>query len=65
MLKRGDIGIYHRFSQQHLDRYFKEYAKRRSIRELHTIDQMTEMITQFWGVRLSWTDLVAYRAAVW
>ncbi|MCY4096629.1 MAG: IS1595 family transposase [Gammaproteobacteria bacterium] len=47
MLKRGYVGIYHRFSQQHLDRYVKEYAKRRSMRELDTIDQMTEPITQF------------------
>ena len=53
MLKRGYVGIYHRFSQQHLDRYVKEYAKRRSMRDLDTIDQMTELITQFWGIRLS------------
>ena len=65
MLKRGYVGIYHRFSQQHLDRYVKEYAKCRSMRELDTIDQMTELINQFWGVRLSWSDLVVYRAAAW
>ena len=41
MLKRGYVGVYHRFSEQHLDRYVKEYAKRRSMRELDTIDQMT------------------------
>ena len=65
MLKHGYVGVYHRFSQQHLDRYVKEYAKRRSMRELDTIDQMTELISQFWGVRLSWTDLVADRATTW
>ena len=65
MLKRGYVGIYRRFSQQHLDRYVKECAKRRSMRELDTIDQTTELITQFWSVWLSWTDLVAYRAAAW
>ena len=65
MLKRGYVGIYHRFSQQNLDRYVKEYAKRRSMRELDTIDQLTELITQFWGVRLSWSDLLAYRATAW
>ena len=63
MLKRGYVGIYHRFSEQHLYWYVKEYAKRRSMREIDTIDQMTELITQFWGIRLSWSDLVAYRAA--
>ena len=47
MLKRGYVGIYHRFSEQHLDRYVKEYAKRRNMRELDTIDQMTELITRF------------------
>ena len=65
MLKRGYVGIYHRFSQQHLDRYVKEYAKRRRMRELDTIDQMTELINQFWGVRPSWTDLVANSATTW
>ncbi|MCY4127821.1 MAG: IS1595 family transposase [Gammaproteobacteria bacterium] len=65
MLKRGYVGVYHRFSQQHLDRYVKEYAKRRSLRELDTIDQMTELITQFWGVSLSWADLVADGATTW
>ena len=65
MLKRGYVGVYHRFSQQHLDRYVKEYAKRRSMRELDTIDQMTELITQFWGVRLPWTELVADSATNW
>ena len=65
MLKRGYVGVYHRFSQQHLDRYVKEYAKRRSMRELDTIDQITELISQFWGVRLSWSDLVVDSATTW
>ena len=65
MLKRGHIGVSHRFSQKHLDRYIKEYAKRRSMRELDTIDQMTELATQFWGVGLSWTYLVADSATTW
>lgn len=55
MLKRGCgyVGVYHRFSEQHLDRYVKGYAKCRSMRELDTFDRMTELITQFWGVRLT------------
>ena len=65
MLKRGYVGVYHRFSEQHLDWYVKKYAKRRSMRELDTIDQMTELIAQFWSVRLSWTDLVADSATTW
>ena len=65
MLKPGYVGVCHRFSEQHLDRYVKENAKRRSMRELDTIDQMTELIAQFWGVRLSWSDLVANSATTW
>ena len=58
MLKRGYIGVYHRFSQKHLDRYVKEYAGRRNLRELDTIDQMSQLAMQFSGVRLPWADLV-------
>ena len=65
MLKCGYVGVDDRFSQQHLYRYVKEYAKRRSLRELDTIDQMTVFITQFWGVRLSWSDLVTDSATTW
>ena len=65
MLKRGFVGVYYRFSEQHLVPYVKEYAKRWSMHELDTIDQMTELIAQFWGVRLSWSDLVADRTTTW
>ena len=58
MLKRGYVGVYHRFSQKHLDRYVKEYAGRRNLRELDTIDQMSQLAMQFSGVRLPWADLV-------
>ena len=61
MLKRGHVGIYHRFSQEHLDRYVKEYAGRRNVRELDTIDQMSQPAMRFSGVRLSWADLVQSR----
>ena len=62
MLKRGYVGVYHRFSAKHLDRYLKEYARRRSLRELDTIDQMSELVMQFWGVRLTLTNLVVGNA---
>ena len=45
MLKQDNVGVYYRFSEQHLGRYVKEFAKRRSMRELDSIDQMSELIT--------------------
>ena len=59
MLKRGYVGIYHKFSQKHLDRYVKAYAGRRNLRELDTIAQMVQLATRFSRVQLSWADLVA------
>ena len=41
----------------------KEYARRRSLRELDTLDQMSVLIMQFWGVRLTWATLVSGNAA--
>ena len=58
MLKRGYVGIYHKFSQKYLDRYVKEYAGRRNLRELDTIAQMAQLATRFSTVQLSWADLV-------
>ncbi len=58
MLKRGYVGIYHKFSQQHLDRYVKEYAERRNLRELDTVAQMSQLVSRFSKVQLSWADLV-------
>ena len=58
MLKRGYVGVYHKFSQKHLDRYVKEYAGRRNLRELDTIAQMAQLATRFSRVQLSWANLV-------
>ena len=58
MLKRGYVGIYHKFSQKHLDRYVKECAERRNLRELDTVAQMSQIAMHFSKVQLSWADLV-------
>ena len=58
MLKRGYVGIYHKFSQKHLDRYVKEYAERRNLRELDTIAQMSRLVPRYSNVRLSWVNSV-------
>ena len=62
MLKPGYVVFYHRVSARHLDRYVKEYARRRSLRELDTIDQMSELVMRFWAVRLTWVTLVTGNA---
>ena len=62
MLKRGYVGIYHKFSRKHLDRDVKEYAERRHLRELDTIAQMSQLVTRFSRVQLSWADLVQHSA---
>ena len=60
MLKRGYVGIYHKFSRKHLDRDVKEYAERRHLRELDTIAQMSQLVMRFSRVQLSWADLVQH-----
>ena len=53
MWKRGFIDIYHQLSQTHLDRYVKEYAGRRNLRELDTSVQMSQLVKQFSSARYS------------
>ncbi len=64
MLKRGYVGIYHKYSQKHLDRYVKAYAGRRNLRELDTIAQMAQLATRFSKVQLSWVNLVENTATL-
>ncbi len=58
MLKRGYQGTYHHMSPQHLDRYVTEFAGRHNIRDMDTIDQMTETIVGMVGKRLRYKDLI-------
>ena len=44
MLKRGYHGIFHHFSEKHMDRYIAEFSGRKTIRGLNTIDQMKFMV---------------------
>lgn len=43
VLKRGHVGVYHKMSPKHLDRYVSEFAGRHNMRELDTVDQMAEV----------------------
>ena len=59
MLKRGQHGIYHKFSPKHLDRYVTEFAGRHNAREADTIDQMAGVVAGMAGKRLTYAALIA------
>lgn len=59
MFKRGFVGTYHRMSFKHLHRYVNEFAGRKNIRELDTLDQMSEIVRGMERKRLRFRDLVA------
>ena len=59
MLKRGYQGMFHRFSEKHLDRYVSEFAGRHNVREADTADQMAAIARDMVGKRLRYRDLVA------
>ncbi len=44
MMKRGYIGIYHKMSPKHLDRYVAEFSGRHNDRESDTADQMGNLV---------------------
>ena len=46
MLKRGYIGIYHKMSPKHLDRYVTEFEGRHNDRQSDTIDQMGNLVRE-------------------
>lgn len=59
MMKRGFHGTYHKMSPKHLNRYADEFSGRHNIRELDTLDQMSEVVHGFEGKRLRYNDLIA------
>ncbi|MDE0212132.1 MAG: IS1595 family transposase [Boseongicola sp.] len=58
-LKKGCIGIYHKMSPKHLDRYVTEFAHRHNIRNRDTIDQMNDVLRGMIGKRLAYRALKA------
>ncbi len=59
MLKRGHDGIYHHFSEKHLQRYVTEFAGRHNHRPLDTLTMMEAMASNADGKRLPYADLIA------
>ena len=59
MLKRGYVGVYHKMSPKHLDRYVTEFVGRQNFRDADTIDQMGCVAKGLLGKRLQYNDLIA------
>ena len=59
MLKRAHKGTFHRLSPKHLQRYVNEFAGRHNVRDMDTIDQMTNIVCGLVGKRLMYRDLIA------
>ena len=55
--KRGIYGTFHHLSNKHLARYLNEFAARRNIGTLATIEQMKYVVRQMQGKRLRYKDL--------
>ena len=59
MLKRGHMGIYHKMSPKHLNRYVIEFMGRHNAREFDTADQMGQIVEGMIGKRLTYEALTA------
>ena len=59
MLRRGHDGVFHHFSEKHLDRYVSEFSGRHNMRESDTADMMAAVARQSVGRRLRYADLIA------
>lgn len=60
VLKRGFYGVYHQFSEKHLQRYVDEFTYRLNEGncKVHTIDRIDALIRKTNGVRLTYADLI-------
>jgi len=57
-MKRGVIGVYHKLSPKHLQRYVDEFLGRHNSRSKDTIDQMGDLVAGMIGKRLRYADLI-------
>ena len=58
-LKRGHMGVYHKMSKKHLQRYVTEFAGRHNRRPSDTLDQMGTLVKGMDGKRLKYVELIA------
>ena len=59
MLKRAHMGIFHKLSPKHLNRYVTEFSGKHNLRELDTKDQLETAARRMDGKRLRYRDLIA------
>ena len=59
LLKRGYVGIYHKMSPKHLDRYVAEFQRRHNIRDADTIEQMESFVEGMGRKRLRYREVIA------
>ena len=59
VLKRGFYGVYHSFSEKHLQRYVDEFAFRLNGGncKVHTLDRISAMLGRTVGVRVTYAAL--------
>lgn len=61
VLKRGFYGVYHSFSEKHLQRYVDEFAYRlnQGNVKVHTMDRIDALLSKTIGVRMTYANLIA------
>jgi transposase-like protein len=58
ILKRGYHGIYHHMSAKHLHRYINEFSFRWNVAKLNIMDFIEKTISQMFGNRLKYEELI-------
>ena len=61
VIKRGYKGVYHWWSEKHMERYINEFAFRLNEGNVrhHTLDRINELLRNSFGKRLTWEQLVS------
>ena len=61
LLKRGFYGVYHNFSEKHLQRYVDEFTYRLNEGncKVHTVDRINSLLSKAIGRRLTYKNLIA------
>jgi len=59
MFKRACVGVYHKMSHKHLQRYVDEFVGRHNVRSQDTLIQMNSLVADMVNKRLRYVDLIA------